>query len=124
MSGINYFLDTNAIISLLNGNDFIEKQLQPADWIDTSIVYIIEFLSFSSLSANDRALLFTLTNRIHITPPENSFSQVEQIAKLRQETRLKLPDAAIAAQALAYNALLISNDRHFTSIPHLTDISF
>ncbi|HEX8314726.1 MAG TPA: PIN domain-containing protein [Flavisolibacter sp.] len=124
MSGTNYFLDTNAIIALLNGNRQIENILYSATWIGTSVVCIIEFLSFPDLSANDRSLLYSLTQRIDVISIENRFQELEQVANIRKQTRLKLPDSVIAATALAMNAILISNDREFTAIPNFSVVNF
>jgi predicted nucleic acid-binding protein len=60
--------------------------------------------------------------RIHILPVENSTAELEQIAKLRQRIKLKLPDAIIAATMS--KADLFSNDKHFSTVPHLSVISF
>jgi predicted nucleic acid-binding protein len=124
MNGIRYFLDTNALISLLNGNKAIEKQLHQASWIGTSVVCIIEFLSFPSLTENDRNLLYILIQRIHVLPVENKLSELEQIARLRQHTKLKLPVAIIAATTTMNKAVLFSNDKHFSTVPDLSLVTF
>ncbi|WP_228014657.1 hypothetical protein [Fortiea sp. LEGE XX443] len=53
MSGSRYLLDTNAIVTLLQGNLQLLQLLQNADWIGISIVSQIEFLAFSGLSQSD-----------------------------------------------------------------------
>jgi hypothetical protein len=88
MSETKYFLDTNAIIALLNGNTHLEKRLYQADWIGTSVVCVIEFLSFSSLTGRDKNLLNILMQRISVLPIENSSPKLEKIAIVRQQTRL------------------------------------
>jgi hypothetical protein len=124
MSGIRYFLDTNAIIFLLNGNAALEAQLQKAHWIGTSVVCLIKFLSFQTLSSNDKELLYSLTNRIAVIQLESSFPELEKIAELRKITKLKLPDAIIAASARINEAVLVSNNKHLSSIADLTVQSF
>lgn len=124
MNGIKYFLDTNAIISLLNGNTALEQQLHSATWIGTSVICIIEFLSYPYLTASDRSLLHILSQRISILSIESSFLELELIAKLRQQTKLKLPDAVIAATAIQNQAVLLTNDRHFSSINNLNVVSY
>ena len=120
MNGTRYFLDTNAIISLLDGNKDLEKQLQSADWIGTSVICLIEFLSFHTLSLHDRNLLFQLTQRINIEAVETAFTKLETIANFRKEPRLKLPDTIVAAGAINNNAVLLSNDKHFSSLANLS----
>lgn len=53
MNGNRYFLDTNAIIQLLQGNEELIKLLTHADYIAVSIISKIEFLSFTKLFSND-----------------------------------------------------------------------
>jgi predicted nucleic acid-binding protein len=124
MNGTKYLLDTNAIIALLNGDDTIEEKLQTAEWIGTSVLCIIEFLSFYALTANDKNLLQKLMQRIEIIPIENSLPELMQVALLRRQTRLKLPDAVIAATAIKHNARLITNDKHFIAISNLSVTTF
>lgn len=124
MSGTKYFLDTNAIISLLDGNSAIENMLSSATWIATSVICIIEFHSYTNLSSNDKILLYQLVQRISIIQIENKASELQQIADLRAQTRLKIPDAVIAANAMANNATLISNHSHFRNISNLSVAKF
>lgn len=124
MSGTKYFLDTNAMIALLDGNQVIEKTLLSATWIGTSVLCIIEFLSYPDLSETDRILLYKLAQRIIVIPIENDIVLLEQIANFRSQTRLKTPDAVIAANAIANDAILFSNDKHFKNIPNLSVLKF
>jgi tRNA(fMet)-specific endonuclease VapC len=50
MSGKRLFLDTNAIISLLNYNEELLELTGRAEWIGVSIISYIEFLAFPGLS--------------------------------------------------------------------------
>ena len=56
MSGKGYLLDTNAIVQLLKGNKELIAVLGTADFIATSIVAEMEYLSFSGLTDADVAL--------------------------------------------------------------------
>ncbi len=95
MSGNKYLLDTNAIIALLDGNTIITNKLDSAYWVGTSVLCIIEFLSFSNLSASDKILLYKLTERITVIPIENDIALLEHIGDFRAQTKLKTPDAVI-----------------------------
>ncbi len=69
MSGNRYVLDTNAIVSLLQGNaqliQLLQIQLlQNADWVGISIISQIEFLVFAGLSETDRQLFQEFLQRI------------------------------------------------------------
>ena len=124
MNGIRYFLDTNAVISLLKGNELLEQQLVSAGWIGLSVISILEFLAYSLLSSNDRMLLMKLIDRVEVISILNDFHVLEYMASFRKQTRLKLPDAIIAATAVHKNAILITNDKHFTHIPSLQTITY
>ena len=55
MNGNSDLLDTNAIVQLLKGNKELIAVLGAADFIATSIVAEMEYLSFSGLSDADVA---------------------------------------------------------------------
>ena len=55
MSG-RLVLDTNAIVALLNGSCGLSSVVEKANWIGISIINYLEFLSYTGLSPEDRAL--------------------------------------------------------------------
>lgn len=125
MSGNRYLLDTNAIIALLQKNPNLIKLLQSADWVGISIISKIEFLAFSSLSQADRQLFQQFLQRIEVIDlsSQNSFL-IEQIIFVRQQYRLKLPDAIIAAMAIQNSAQLVTRDIQLNRITELTIIDW
>jgi predicted nucleic acid-binding protein len=126
MNGIErVMLDTNAIISLLKGNSAIDSYLSSSDWIATSVISFIEFLSFVNLTPRDKQLFYKLVDRITIIPvSEQNKNWLESIAEIRKISNIKLPDAIIAATAIYNNAVLITNDKGFSKIPLLQIASF
>ena len=66
MNGNRYFLDTNAIIALLQGNESIKKILSTADWNGTSVISVLKFLAFPDLSSKDKLLFFNFIIRIEL----------------------------------------------------------
>jgi predicted nucleic acid-binding protein len=118
MSGNRRFvLDTNAVVSLLAGNQKLAKQLDSADYVGISIISYLEFLVFDGLSASDRACFDDFCKRVDVVPLEHDDSELmKQTLELRSNHLLKLPDAIIGATALSRNALLITNDSHFSGI--------
>ncbi|MFN2457954.1 MAG: PIN domain-containing protein [Chitinophagaceae bacterium] len=116
MNGIKFFLDTNAIIALLNGNTTIEQNLSEALWIGTSAICVLEFLSFRSLLKEDKIIFDIFLKRIEVIEVPEEIPTLKKIASFIQDTRLKLPDAIIAAQAIQNNTVLISKDHHFNRI--------
>lgn len=125
MNGNRYLLDTNAIVALLQGEMFLVQLLQNADWVGISLISQIEFLIFSGLSQSDRDLFQQFLQRVEVIGLVASDSPlIESIVEIRQQYRLKLPDAMIAAIALQHSASLITRDQGFTKVRSLTVISW
>ncbi|MEH2171190.1 MAG: PIN domain-containing protein [Nostoc sp.] len=125
MSGSRYLLDTNAIVALLQGNLQLLQLLQNADWIGISIISKIEFLAFSGLSQGDRQLFEQFIQRIEVVSlMADDTVLIEQIIQLRQQYRLRLPDAIIAAMALQTTANLVTADREFAKVSTLAVIGW
>ncbi len=121
MNGNRYFLDTNAIIALLQGNESIKKILSTADWIGTSVISVLEFLAFPDLSAKDKLLFFNFIERIELIGiKSDDLNFFENLASFKKESSLKLPDAIIAGYTIQNQSILISNDNHFSGIDKLS----
>ncbi len=124
MSGkLRAVLDTNAVIALLTGNHSLSRKLEHAEYVGISIITYLEFLAFDGLTDTDRACFSAFCKRINIeslTIGEEGSLLLQKTLELRSHYRLKLPDAIIGATALFRNALLITNDTHFSTIPALT----
>lgn len=125
MNGNRYLLDTNAIVALLQGNPQITRLLQNADWIGISVISQIEFLAFSGLSQADRQLFQQFIQQVDIIGLTATESElIEKIIGMRQQYRLKLPDAVIAAMAIANSAGLVTADQEFTRVEILPVIQW
>jgi hypothetical protein len=121
MSGERYLLDTNAIIALLRGNRALLNRLKEAEWVGISILSHIEFLAFPNLSEEDIRYFGQLLERVDVVGLDRAQSQlIDRIVQVRQQHRLKLPDAIIAATTLQYSATLITEDQQLRSISGLT----
>ncbi|MGH8487796.1 MAG: type II toxin-antitoxin system VapC family toxin [Gammaproteobacteria bacterium] len=111
---MNFLLDTNTIIYLIN--DRLAMAL-PAGRYGVSVITEIELLSFPDLQVGEeqriRAFL-AVADRAAISEPIR-----DQAITLRRLHRLKIPDAIIAATAMVANAVLFSNDGKLASIPSL-----
>ncbi len=121
MSGSRRFLlDTNAVVALLAGNRKLAGQLETAEYVGISVISYLEFLSFEDLSDSDRACFASFCERVEIVALAHKDSDLIALAiDLRTRHRLKLPDAIIGATALARDALLITNDSHFSAVTML-----
>ncbi|MEQ9669104.1 type II toxin-antitoxin system VapC family toxin [Coleofasciculus sp. G2-EDA-02] len=121
MSGNRYVLDTNAIVALLQGNLQLVQLLQNASWIGISIISQIEFLVFSGLTEADRQIFQQFVQRVEVVGlTAGDATLIEKIIEIRQQYRLKLPDATIAAITIQNGASLVTADREFSKVTQLT----
>jgi tRNA(fMet)-specific endonuclease VapC len=120
-----YLLDTNAVVALLQGHTGLAQRLANAQWIGISIITQLEFLAFPALSAHDADYFQRFTQRVYViglTPYAETYLQT--IVRIRQQYRLKLPDAIIAAAALEHAATLVTADQQLKVISELTILDF
>jgi tRNA(fMet)-specific endonuclease VapC len=118
MSGNRYFLDTNAIIYLLqNESSNLLNLLNSSSWVGISIISQIEFLSFSKLSKDDKHLFNSFVQHVEVIEVLSSnIRLIDDIIKLRKNYSIKLPDAMIVGSAIYSNSVLISNDNELYKI--------
>jgi len=123
MSGSKRFLlDTNAVIGLLRANPSLLDLAQQADWLGVSIITQIEFLAFAGISSDDVQLFTRFLDRVEIVgigPHDNGL--IGTAIRLRQEQRLKLPDAIILASAIVKNAELVTADQRLLDVAQRLD---
>lgn len=113
-------LDTNAVISFLAGNLALAEQLEHAEYVGISIIVYLEFLAFDGLSVSDRDCFYRFCERVDVVALSAEDDELlTQALSLRTNNNMKLPDAIIGATALTRNALLVTNDTHFSGISHL-----
>ncbi|MEG3871551.1 MULTISPECIES: type II toxin-antitoxin system VapC family toxin [unclassified Microcoleus] len=125
MSGNRYVLDTNAIVALLQGNIQLIELLKDADWIGVSVISKIEFLVFPGLTQDDRQIFEQFLQRVEVLGlVAMDAVLIEKIIEIRQQHRLKLPDAVIAAMAIQNSASLVTADREFGKVTSLTVINW
>lgn len=125
MSGNPYVLDTNTIVSLLQGNAQLIQLLQNADWVGISIISQIEFLVFAGLSETDRQLFQEFLQRteiIDLTAKDTVL--IDKLIEVWQQYRLKLPDAIVAAIAIHSSASLITADQEFMIVDVLAVVNW
>ena len=125
MNGKRYLLDTNAVVALLQGNNKLLNLLQSAQWIGISVITQIEFLAFSGLIDEDKHIFSQFLQRIDVIELAPKQSElIDLIIKLRQQYRIKLPDAIIAATAIQYEASLVTADKQLQKIQELDVVDF
>ncbi len=118
--GMKLLLDTNSIIALLNENGKVIEAIDAADDIFISIINELEFKSFSNLSLHDIELYDAFVSDISVLDLQTSnLSLRNKIIEIRNTSRLRLPDAIIAASAIMNNDVLVTGDKGFKKIEEL-----
>jgi len=116
-------LDTNILIAYLAGESGIVEPLN--EWIEKGgVLYIstiveTELLSFSGWTTKEETEVKKFLEENFISIPYDR-NIARMAAKLRKDSKIKLPDAAIAATALFTNTPLVTrNERDFNKIKEL-----
>jgi len=110
-----YVLDTNILLYWLG--DRLENTLPKGSYL-VSVISEIELLSYAGLDLDAEQQIRGFLSKLVIVGLQEDVK--EYTIALRKKYRLKLPDAAIAATALAMGAILLTNDEAFLK---LTEIS-
>jgi predicted nucleic acid-binding protein len=108
-------LDTNSILYHLGGK--LTEPLPDAKPYAISVISEIELLSYPNLSAPEQTLIKTFLaahSLIDLSPEIR-----KKTIQVRQQYRLKLPDAIIVSTAIHLNASLLTNDNALLKIPLL-----
>lgn len=118
--GVRLLLDTNSIIALLSANMQVIKLIENADELYISVVNELEFKSFSNISKQDLALFDEFASGINIIDLLATNEGLKsKIIEMRNQYRLKLPDAIIAASAIVNDIVLITADKGFKKVAEL-----
>ncbi len=114
-----YLIDTNIIIYYLDNQEkaveFIQNNYQSVLYV--SIITVIEVLSFKFSSVEQEKIVrkFLEDNFIWLTI-DNKI--IDKTAKIRQEKKIKTPDAIIGATAVIHNLKIVTrNDKDFKHLP-------
>jgi len=122
---MGYLLDTNVVINYLDaslpitGMQFLNKIIDEEPII--SIITKIETLGFNFKSWEEKNTMEFFIDNSHIININDYI--VKTTITIRQNYRVKLPDAIIAATAIVYSLTLISrNSKDFKDIKGLNFI--
>jgi len=113
MSG-KLLLDTNVILGFLKGLPPIVTLFEVAEKKPcVSVITRMELLSFHGVTPKEEKHIHDLLNAVFIIPLN---SDVEDTAiQLRRSTRLKIPDAIVAASAIVSKTVLVTYDRELVN---------
>jgi predicted nucleic acid-binding protein len=115
MNGVNFLADTNFIIHLNQGDPLIEPFLD----YDFGVSFIteIELLGAFSISKAKKLQLNNILKDCIIF--EMNAQIKETCIKVRQQYKMKIPDAIIAATAIVNKIPLITSDLDFKKIKEI-----
>jgi len=114
-------LDTNILIAYLNGEEQVVATLQ--GWrleqraLVISVVTFAELLALPALTQAEINAIKRFLKTLLCIPLDERLA--EEAARLARNRRLRIPDAVIAATALACDMPLVSRDRAFRKVEEL-----
>lgn len=119
---MRYLLDTNVVINYLDASLPMAGMQLLNDIVDSDpMIYIItkmETLGYNFTSIDEQITMETFINGSTILELNNDI--VEKTIAIRKSKKIKLPDAIIAATALAYDLVVVSrNTSDFKNIQGL-----
>ncbi len=109
MSGTNYLLDTNIIVYALKGNQSVMPYFEQDCFI--SVITEIEILGVAGIGKRELSIRQAAIDYCTVVPFTNSIKN--EAIRLKQQFKVKLPDAIISATALAGGYTLITADKGF-----------
>lgn len=107
-------LDTNIVIYFLEGR-LVEPL--PSGQLDVSVITEIELLSHDRLHANAESAIRAFLATVGVVGLDPAIKEVT--IALRRRHGLTIPDAVIAATAIALDAELLTNDAKLANTPGL-----
>ena len=115
MNGLSFVADTNFLIQVHEGKESVEPFLDSTAIV--SVISEIELLGWHKLPESENQLLKELLSDCVIF---ELTGEIRKLAiELRQQNRIKTPDAIIAATALYLQLPLVTSDKGFKNIPDL-----
>ena len=108
--GKKYLTDSNAVIDFCNGKLPLEGRnlLFTIEQPIISIITHIEVMGFAAIKKDEEKQLKDFISIARIIPLD--LQESLKTIELRQQFRIKLPDAVIAATALVYDLTLITRN--------------
>ncbi|GMO17241.1 MAG: hypothetical protein Pg6A_03520 [Termitinemataceae bacterium] len=121
MNGIEaVILDTNAVIEMLN-NKFtavvFEKYFSNTA-VCISVITQIELLGYPDISDDEEIKIKNFLSDISIINIDDIIIEIAISIKRNKHKKIKLPDAIVAATAIALNAALITKDNDLLKLKY------
>lgn len=121
MSGNRLFVDTNILLYFLKGDQDVIEMISDKDLV-ISFITELELLSFPRITADSEETIKGLLKSCLIVDVSSEIKDLT--IEFRRKSKLKLPDAIVAATAF-YNKLpLLTADKQFRTIEELEIIIY
>jgi predicted nucleic acid-binding protein len=106
-------LDTSIIINFFDGIEGIPKLHSLVKEQDCFVIVVtrMELLKYPEITAEEEIRIRSFLSNIVVIPIDDSIEQ--ETIRISRSTKLKLPDAIIAATAITIDAELSATDPHF-----------
>jgi predicted nucleic acid-binding protein len=108
-----FLIDTNVVIGLLNGDpdciSAIQSTKSDLAYMAVSQITRMELLGFAGMTETEEQTLQQLIASVHVILLDETIES--RAIALRRQRKIKLPDAIIAATALARGLVLITLDK-------------
>jgi hypothetical protein len=116
MNGNKIFVDTNILIYFLQGDKDVIAMISDKE-IVISFITELELLSLPKISDKSKKLIKELLKICLIIDINAEFKDLA--IEFRKKSKIKLPDAIIAATAYFHQLPLLTADKQFKSIEEL-----
>ena len=118
---MKYLLDTNIIIDAVGGCDPAIKVLEQSvasEWVGYSAITRLELFGYPELDPKEESALECVVGELDEVAVTAGI--IDRAIQIRHSTRIKIPDAIIAATALTVDAVLATrNESDFKSVEGL-----
>lgn len=118
MSGIEFLLDTNFILGLLQRNDRVMEIVANRNILAgscaVSAITRMELLGFPGITLYEEQLIRERLTELQYAPLTREIENI--VITIRRTRKIKLPDAIIAGTAYFLEAELLTLDRQLSSV--------
>jgi predicted nucleic acid-binding protein len=116
MIGNSIVLDTNIVLYLLNGDDELASILNEMQ-LYVSVITEIELLGYQDIEIDDKVKIKYFLSDCIIVPLNDEIKNL--CITIKQTSKVKTPDAIVAATSIYNQIPLISSDKGFEKIQDL-----
>ncbi|MCB9201990.1 MAG: type II toxin-antitoxin system VapC family toxin [Flavobacteriales bacterium] len=121
MSGNSIVLDTNIILYLLNGDEYLADFLNQKE-LYISIISEIELLGYNQITKQEKLKIKEFISYCTILNISEKIKN--ECITLKEQTNIKTPDALVASTAIFLNLPLISADKIFNKIENINFLHY